>query len=210
MTTKKKRWSLLFFLFFLTIILSLSLFFYLKLKNNNNSNSTIQNTTPIGNQEITNIEKYIGNTVCKNKYNNWILSSSKDLFEAKNPPYFKQDLNYGGDSFEINHPTLGIYTLTTFAHNIYPARSYSERISVLEETNHLQKNKSLYQYYLDPIKGQIYIIGDNTVVVTKQAETSSAVWGFSISSQKSSNLDSELLKTDEFKCFIRSIILQEN
>lgn len=160
-------------------------------------------------ENFKDIDTYIKNDVCQNNYLTWETATSPDLFRLKHPDYFSQNLDYGADSFEIEHPNLGKFRITTFSHDYYgKTNSFGEKVCKFAEIGHISKDTSEYDYYKDSL-GKYYIVGTNKTVILEDKTPNT--WGISISEiqnkNPTANNEEQLIKTEDFKCFIRSIEL---
>lgn len=155
-------------------------------------------------EEFKDINEYKDIKDCDNDYLQWETSSSSGLFSLKHPIYYKQIMDYGADSFEIKHPTLGRFLTGSFGGDLNEDyNSLTKKLCLLSELGHISKNPEDNSYYKDDSK-TYYVIGTDRMVMSEN-ETPN-IWGFSVTDQKS-NKEEQLTSTDDFKCFIRSIVL---
>lgn len=150
------------------------------------------------------INQYVSEDTCKILTKNWQTATSKDLFELKYPNYFYHDEGYGGGSFDIKNKTYGNISLITHAGNV-SQRKMSEKLCTSLRLGTISADPDDYSYFKDE-KNQYLILGSHRFLIMK--EESPAYWHFVLTNQ---NLKSEtlpdLVNSDDFKCFVRSIKL---
>lgn len=151
--------------------------------------------------DFEDIDFYINKDVCQKNYLSWKTATSSKLFSLKHPSYYKHNLDYGADSFEIEHPTLGNFRITTFIHDYNgEENNFNDILCAIAEGGHISKEMSEYSFYREGTK--YYVVGDNKVIIAK--DKTPDIWGFSIMNAQT---ESQLTWTEDFKCFVLSVEL---
>lgn len=172
----------------------------------------------INDEDFNDINTYQFEEECTRQYEGWKTATDTGpfLFRLRHPEYFEQVLHYGADSFEIDHPNFGNFSLSTFMHDYYgDTNSLSEKLCSAAQIGHIPNNVSSFSNYKSS-EGQYYFFGRNRIgiIVIIAEDGNPNGWGFSLSSlvggEEARSRESDFMDTLDFKCFIRSIQLLDD
>jgi hypothetical protein len=159
------------------------------------------------------LDEYISEGLCQPRYSSWNTATSPGLFEIKHPGNYSHDMSSGADSFLIEDAELGKFYLNTFSHDpVGDDPGKGANLCSLVGIGHLKNSLALYDFYKNQA-GLYFIMGDSRVVVISDGSSDS--WGFSLNHQpvdadQDEYRERDLMNTNDFECFVRSVMLIEN
>ena len=159
--------------------------------------------TPTNSSKYLDAEGLVSMTICEKKYLSWNLATIAKALDIKIPPYMVQNIDWDGQFFDIKHPDLGTFGLSTSLVGDYIPQGVIGFDNILQSVL-LTKNNDFDspKYYIDKNSNK-FVFGKTHALVVKQADPS-RWWMFDINGNSIIEQE-QLLKTDDLKCMVRSV-----